>query len=408
MSDVYDVIIAGAGAAGLFCAANLSGCRVLVLEKMNHPAKKLLLSGLGQCNITHSGNISEFLKHYGNHGNFLKPSLLSFTNNDTLKFFENLGLRFFENDDGKYFPVSKSAQDVLDALLKACDISKAEIHLNEPVIKVSKTDSGFSVKTNLKKYSSKYFVITSGGMSYPKTGSDGSGYMLAESLSHKIVKPKPSLSPVHIKNFELKRLCGVSLENAEVSLWKNNKKASSSSGGILITAFGFSGPVILDMSRYFDSGDVLKINFTNLSRDELNRLLIERSSKEGSRHAENILWGLSCPERLAKLICELSGIPEDTLASQMSSDMRKRLVKNLSEYEAVISKSGSFTEAMCTAGGICLDEVDKKSCESKIIPGLFFAGEVLDIDGDTGGYNIQAAFSTAYSVSKKILNDIRQ
>lgn len=401
MSEVYDAIVIGAGAAGLFCAANLKGLKVLVLEKKLLPGRKLLLSGNGQCNITHAGDIRDFAKHYGNNGSFLRPALMSFSNKDTIDFFERRGIKFKETEQGKFFPKSMSADDVLDALLDICDEQGADIFYEETVKEINRKDELFEVVSVSTKYYSKTVVLACGGMSYPGTGSEGDGYLLAQRLGHNIVEPNPSLSPVYINEFPMKELAGISIPDAEISVWRAGRKVLSHKDDLLITGFGFSGPAILNSSRYIRAGDVLRINFAGVARADADKSIVEMCSVEGGRLVRNILRNFGIPERLAKLIAEMSKADE-VVGSQMTSKMRSEIVKNLCEYDSVVERVGDFYVAMCTAGGVALDEVNKKTMESKILSGLFFAGEVLDVDGDTGGYNLQAAFSTAVLASRRV------
>ncbi len=398
----YDVIVIGTGPAGLFCAAHLAPAKVLILEKMKLPGRKLLLAGSGQCNLTHAGDVKMFTGNYGDHGNFVKPSLMACSNRAVTIFFEHRGVPLFTNENDKVFPVSLLADDVLDALLFACDEAGVEINYSEGVKSIIRDQKGYSVATSFAVYRAKYVVIATGGMSYPGTGSTGDGYGFAESLGHTIVSPEPALTPVYVDDHSIKDLSGISL-SVKVSIWRDGKKLLTREGDLLITRFGYSGPVILDASRWMRAGYLLKIAFTPLSLDEVDTLLKERTAVSGGKQIQNLLSGLSCPDRFTRALVEISGIPEGTTGGQLTSKMRAALVGNLKAFPVTIERVGDFGVAMCTAGGVPLAEINKKTCESKIAPGVFFAGEVMDIDGDTGGYNIQAAFSTGFVVAKTIL-----
>lgn len=398
----FDLIVVGAGPAGLFCAANVGSAKVLILEKMKLPGRKLLLAGSGQCNVTHAGSMQDFLSHYGDHGSFVKPALFSFANSDLKTFFESCNVPLIEKDSGKIFPASLAGDDILDALLFACEKNSVEILYEEPVIRIEKSSEKFLVKTDYETYSAKCVVIATGGASYPRTGSNGDGFSLAESLGHKITEPTPALTPVYPMEHQLKDLSGVSFQDVEVSVWRSGKKVLARFGDLLITGFGYSGPVILDASRYFRPDDLLRISFTKKSAEETNKIIQTACSANGARQIQNLLGELGCPERLVRALIFLSDIPEGTHGGQLTALMRKNLVKNFTAFEVVIDHPGGFEIAMATAGGVALDSVNKKTCESKVSPGLFFIGEVLDIDGDTGGYNLQAAFSTGFLAAKKI------
>jgi len=394
----YENIIIGAGPAGLFCAANLSDS-VLVIEKMKKAGQKLLLSGLGQCNFTHTGKLDEFLTHYGDHGSFLKPAFHEFSNEDCMEYFAQNGIPNETTEEGKVFPKSRNANDILNVLLKK---SSAELHLGESILRVRKDGDKFQVQTSSTIYTCKHLIIATGGKSYSHTGSDGSGYHLAESLGHTIVRPKEALTPVYVENFALGNLSGISIPDASIQIWHAGKKMKTHRGDVLITRFGFSGPGILDASRWIQKGDIVKIAFVSLSEEEFEEYLMEKATKEGGKLVANALLDLAVPDRIIKAL-----VPGTIKCSQMTVTERRELVKAFCSYSVTVEKTGGFSVAMATAGGVSLDEVNKKTCESKICPNLFFAGEVLDIDGDTGGYNIQAAFSTAYLVARKIKEKAR-
>jgi len=393
MKKHFEVIIIGAGPAGLFCAKNISSS-VLVIDKMNKPGEKLLLSGTGQCNFTHTGELNEFLTHYGDNGPFLKPALKEFSNNDSIRFFKENGIPAEITEEGKVFPKSRDAHDILNVLL---DAKNAQLLLGETIVSIRKNNAGFTVQTENSVFTSKYLVLATGGKSYPHTGSDGTGYHFAEMLGHAKISSKEALTPVYINNFALKGLSGISIQNATVQIWRDGKKIKDTNGNLLITHFGFSGPVILDASRWMKKGDTLKISFISLKKEEFEHIILEKINQDGGKLISNVITDLKIPDRLVKALT-----PNAVKCSQLTVAQRKEIVKSFCEYEAQITKLGGFQVAMATAGGVSLDEVNRKTCESKICPGLFFAGEVLDIDGDTGGYNIQAAFSTAYLISRAI------
>ena len=389
----YTAVIIGAGPAGLFCAANLDAS-VLVLDRMPSPGRKLLISGSGQCNLTHAEPTAAYLDHYGDHGAFLKPALMAFSAADTQQFFASRGVALETTEEGKVFPKSRDANDILAALVNAIP---GKLKCGAAVTGVSWKDGTFTVRTRDKSYTAKNLVIATGGKSYSHTGSDGSGYPLAASLGHTIVEPKEALTPVYVRDFPLKELSGISIPDAKIQIWRDGKKLKETAGDLLITRFGFSGPGILNASRWMQKHDILKLSFIGMTEAAFDAELVERTQKDGGKLVSNIFYNLGVPERLVKTL-----VTTDVKCSQLSSKERRRLVKAFCSYEAEIDRLGGFTAAMATAGGVSLDEVNRKTCESKLIPGLFFAGEVLDIDGDTGGYNIQAAFSTARLIAQKI------
>ena len=395
----YDVAIIGAGPAGLFCSIHAAapGRRVVLFEKNPEPGRKLLLSGTGQCNITHAGEIPAFLNHYGSHGRFLKPALMNFSNAALIRFFEERGLEMTTEDHGKVFPETRSSADVLRLLMQECEKRGVEIRCGEPVTGTDRAGDGFSIITENGVSHTTNLVITTGGASYPKSGSSGDGYRLAATLGQPVTEIAPALAPLLIRPFPFASLSGISFEGMRFSVWRDGRKVSDHAGDVLFTHLGLSGPGILDASREIRPGDVIRLSFAGAMRRE------EFAADIAKRVAENTGWQVSTilakypiPERLNRKLLKLSGIPEELKGSQFSGEMRSALVTNCTEFPLTVERLGDFAIAMATRGGVALDQVNPKTMESKLVPGLFFAGEVLDIDGDTGGYNLQAAFSTGY------------
>lgn len=397
-----DILIIGAGPAGLFTAINCKGLKVIVLEKNAVPGKKLLISGTGRCNLTHDCKLSDFFDHYGVNHRFLKTALHSFTNFDLIRFFNDHGLETVADKNGKVFPASQKASDVLQVLINVCNRNKVEIVCNQQITGISKTESGFEVKTNSGVFNSRFLVITTGGMSYPATGSTGDGYHFAKLLGHSIVPPKPSLSPVFIRDYTMASISGVSVQNKTVYLYRGDKKIAEHSGDIGFTHKGLSGPGILDFSRHILSGDILKMNFIDLKADDFRNELIKVSEKEGKTAIQTYLKKFDLPRSLVLLILQSIKLEPETRLAEITKIQRNHVVTAFCEFPFIVEKVGGFNMAMVTAGGVSLDEVNPKTMESKLVPGLYFAGEVLDIDGDTGGYNLQAAFSTGWLVGQGI------
>ncbi len=394
-----DTIIIGAGAAGLMAAASLFPS-VLVLEKKKRPGLKLLISGSGQCNLTHSGNIEEFLFHYGSRGRFLKPALYSFSNTDTVDFFESRNTALKEREDGKVFPESLRSSDILNCLLSEIRKKGNRIEYNSAVTKVEKRENSFVVRSDTEKYRCRNLIIASGGKSYPETGSTGDGYLFAESLGHPVIKPLPGLTPVRIKNHKLSDLSGISFKNLKVFHWRYGKKIAEYEGDLLITHNGLSGPVILDNSRNILTGDILKACFSEIP-DGFSRFR-DMVKKSGRLTVKKYLHEYELPSRLSLYLINASGIGEDIRCADIRIEELKKLYENISSFPFSVSNTGGFNEAMVTAGGVDISFIDPRSMESRIHKNLYFAGEVIDIDGDSGGYNIQAAFSTGRKAADSI------
>lgn len=401
------VIIIGAGPAGLFSAIQSKNENndVLILEKYSKTGKKLLMSGSGQCNITHKGDVDDFLNHYGENEMFMISSLYQFDNQALLYFFRERGINFITDENGKFFPSSRKAEDILNVLLKECSKIDIEIKYNTAVnkVKFKEENNLFTVLTDENKYIADFLVIAAGGKSYPTTGSSGDGYRFAEELGHNIIPPAPALTPICIKNYDFSNLAGISLQNAELSLWRKNKVIKRWTGDILFTHHGLSGPGILNYSRYIKADDVIKIHLLEAENEAvLDKIFIKKINENGNRLIKNVINEFSLPNRLLYSLLEKLKINENKKAAEITKDERKKIVKMLHSLTFKVDKLASYNQAMVTKGGIDLKEINPADMESIITANLFAVGEVLDIDGDTGGYNLQAVFSTAYAAGKEI------
>ena len=408
----YDLIIVGAGPSGLFCAINSmqKGKKILILEKKNSPGHKLLISGTGQCNITHDGDIQDFLDHYGDHGRFLRPALLCFTNSDLIAFFKGLGLGMVKEKGDKIFPETKRARDVLNILIEQCREKGVVIKCNQAVKSITRNEDGFLVGCVGGSYRSRLLVIATGGCSYPATGSSGDGYRFAGILGHRITEIGPALTPLLIKDYPFSDLAGLSFPDMKISLYRH-AKIREHRGDILFTHEGLSGPGILDLSRYIRAEDILKLSFVpDDKRKALEEWLLDKARLDGGRNLLSVLADLprfapfSVPlyPRLIKRMLEISGIAFDLKMAQLTREMRNCLIDNLTGLSLVVSDLCGYNSAMVTRGGVETIEVDPKTMQSRLVKGLYLVGEVLDVDGDTGGYNLQAAFSTGVLAARSI------
>jgi hypothetical protein len=403
--EQQDVVVIGAGPAGLFCALQTArpGHRVLLLEKNPDPGAKLLLSGSGQCNITHSGEIRDFLSHYGHHGKQVKPALFAFTNRDLIDFFCTRGLAMMTAENGKVFPETKRSTDVLALLIRECKERGVDLRCGEPATGVTQTTQGFVVTTPKTTCLSPVLVIATGGASYPKSGSTGDGYRISASLGQPLTEIAPALTPLLIRNYPFAALSGISFECMQFSVWRAGKKIADRTGDVLFTHLGLSGPGILDASRDILPDDVIKLSFVgNLKREEFVADLTRRAEENRSWQISTILAAYPIPERLNRKLLNVSGIPDGLKCNHFSAEQRSRLITSCTQFPLTVEAPGGFSVAMVTRGGVALDGVNLKTMESKSIPNLYFAGEVLDIDGDTGGYNLQAAFSTGFLAGQSI------
>ncbi len=399
------MIVIGGGPAGLFCAAEVagSGHGVLLLEKMLSCGRKLLVTGAGQCNLTHDGEIRDFSGKYGDHGAFLRSSLRKFSNRDLVAWFTSRGLPLAPDESGKIFPESRRAADVLSVLLEECRKNGVVIRCREAVKEIRRSGTTFHVRTGTAEYESGALVIATGGSSYPATGSTGDGFSFAASLGHHIAPVGPALAPIRVRDYPFGDLAGISFEGLSLSLFREGKKVREGSGDLMFTHAGLSGPGILHLSRYVLPGDTLKISFLPGMRQELlTKDLVDRIAVFGTQQVKSILSGYSLPARFIARVLELLGLPGDLTGAHLPKKKRAELVRMLTAFPFVVSGTGDWDEAMVTRGGISLAEIDPLTMESLIVPRLYCIGEVLDIDGDTGGYNLQAAFSTAMAAAQDL------
>lgn len=391
----YNTIIIGAGASGLFLAKNLAenNIKTLVIEKMDSPAKKLLISGGGMCNLSRNNTSYEFLKHYDNANKFLGPSFSILPPEKTQTWFIERGLDLITREDGKIFPKSKNAQSILDLLLD----KKYELLTNTKVEKIEKDNNSFIVNS---KYYCDNLVIATGGLSYPSTGSTGDGYTLAKTFKHSVVELKPALSSFKVTSENVAEIEGISLNDVTISfsnIIKNKKKTFKNQNDLIFTKFGISGPVVLDISRFANFNQTIFLNLNKEIKKENSNKLLSTSIKHQTK----------LPSRLVDHILKSLNINDD-LCSNISNKKINLINEKLKRWEMEVSLKNQIKNAMATSGGINLNEVDNKTLESKLINNLYFCGEVLDFCGDCGGYNLQACWSTAYSVATSIINKSNQ
>ena len=383
----YDIAIIGAGPAGYFAAIKLLEKKplitILLLEKCAKPLQKFLITGNGACNFTHSGSINDFLTKYGTNGRFLQNCFYNFFNDDFVDFLEYHGIQTLCREDGKYFPKSMRATEIKELFLTKTKSITTKFNTN--VTNIYKIDNVFNITTNNDRFFAPKVLITTGGKSIPATGSTGDGYMFAKNLGHSIQTPKQSLASIYSKNFELAELSGISFENAIV---KKDKKHYT--GSLLITHKGLSGPVIIDNSRNFYVNDVLTISFLTENIETFEKNI----RKNANESLFTSLKQYSIPKKLLQFFCDKNNIDINKKVAETSNKTIRNLAENLIFYPFAITGIEGFETCMCTAGGVNIKEVSPKTFESKIVEGLYFLGEVLDIDGDSGGYNLQAIWSS--------------
>ena len=408
------VVVIGGGPAGMMAAISASekGNEVLLLEKNKSLGRKLLITGKGRCNITSSLTMDEFIKNTPGNGMFLYSAFNSFTNQDIIKFLKEQGLEVKEERGNRIFPVTDKAQDVLKCFERKLKELKVKTFYESPVteILIDNENKVCGVKTTKEKINADKVILATGGKSYPLTGSTGDGYKLAQKLGHTITPIKPSLVPLETYEQNLhKELQGLSLKNVKIKILdiSKNKEIYEDFGEMLFTHFGVSGPIILSGSahlvRYKNIDTLLKNKQIKLAIDlkpalteeKLNERILRDFNEFKNKNFKNSLDKL-LPQKLINTIIEYSKIDPEKQVNSITKQERKHLIQILKNFEITIKDFRKIEDAIITSGGINIKEVNPKTMESKKVKGLYFAGEILDVDSYTGGFNLQIAYSTGY------------
>ena len=403
------VLIIGGGAAGMMAAAFAAknGNRVEVFEKNEKLGKKLFITGKGRCNITNAADLEDFFPAVTSNPKFLYSAFYSFTNEQVISFFEELGVKTKVERGGRVFPVSDHSSDVIQALKSEMERLGVKINLNAEVKELitEKSSTGETVNgirlVSGKKISGDAVIVATGGISYPSTGSTGDGYRFARRCGHKVSELSPSLVPMEVKEWYAGELMGLSLRNIEIRITDGKKKLYQEFGEMLFTHYGVTGPVILSASsvvgkKLKDTELTLHIDLKPaLTEEQLDKRVLREFETNHNRQFKNAVDSLF-PSKLRPVIVELSSIPEEKKVHEITKEERLRFVRLIKDFTMTLTGLRGYNEAIITKGGVSVKEIDPGTMESKLIKGLYFAGEVLDLDAVTGGYNLQIAWSTGY------------
>lgn len=412
------VLIIGGGPAGMMAAwsAAYHGAEVILLEKKDRPGRKLSITGKGRCNLTSALGLDQFIQGYAGNGRFLYSALHAFSNKDLMEFFESRGLDLKVERGQRVFPVSDHADDVVKIMQQELQRQQVTVVSDIKVNSIEPDEQGLIITTVRRSYKAGCVVIATGGLSYPGTGSTGDGYTWARKLGHRIIDLRPGLVPLVAEENWISGLKGLSLKNVQATAYTDDgKRINSEFGEMLFTHFGLSGPIILSMSRdigeYLSkSGRKVKVNIDlkpALNSEQLEARLQRDLDRYARRRFINSLDDL-LPKKLIPIIVELSNINPQLESGHLRREERHRLMELLKGLPVTITATRPAAEAIVTAGGVDTREVDPRTMESRLVPRVFFAGEVLDVDGYTGGFNLQAAFSTGYLAGKNAAQRVKK
>ena len=398
------VAIVGGGAAGLMaaCAAAENGNDVILFERNTRPARKVMITGKGRCNVTNNCDTETFMQNTPHGSRFMYSAINAFSTEDTMRFFESRGVPLKTERGNRVFPVSDKAVDIVDALVNS--VKKLDVKIINSRVTEVICENGKAVGVaceNGKDFSADRVIIATGGMSYPVTGSTGDGYKMAESLGHTVTELRPSIVPIMTKESFCSKLCGLSLKNVTLTLFEEGKKKPifSELGEMMFTDFGVTGPLVLSASAYVNKAPELysiKIDLKPaLDADTLDKRILRDFTVESNKDFINALDAL-LPKRLISVVVNLSGIEPRKKVNSITREERSQLVSLIKGLSLSVLRLRPIEEAVVTSGGISLKEINPATMESKLISGLYFAGEIIDVDCFTGGFNLQTAFSTGY------------
>ncbi len=398
------IIVVGGGASGMMAAiaAALQGSSVLVLERNEKLGKKLYITGKGRCNVTNACDTEEIFRQIVRNAKFMYSAVYTYDNFQVMDFFEQNQVPLKTERGGRVFPVSDHSSDIIRALTKTLERLPVDIHLQTRIASITKQNNKFYVKdTKDRTYCAEKVILATGGLSYPATGSTGDGYLFAEHFGHSLIQPNPSLTAMYTKESYIPKLQGLTLKNVRTRIYDGHKALYDDFGEMLFTHFGVSGPLMLRASAVINDrlskGSLqLRVDLKPaLTQEQLDQRILRDFEQAQNKQFKNVLNHL-LPSKMIPVILALSGIDPERKVNEIVKEERKHLAKILKDFPATLTGFRDFKEAIITRGGICVKEIDPSTMESKLTEGLYFAGEIIDVDAMTGGFNLQIAWSSGY------------
>ncbi len=393
-------------AAGRQCSTAPQSTDVTLIEKNNQLGQKLLMTGKGRCNLTTAKSKREIVEEFAKscNGEFLWNSLAQFDNKDTVQFFKDLGVKLKEERGQRIFPKSDQARTVLNALQKELSQQNVKIKLDCEVSAVQKKEDVFIIQiADGKELKADKLIIATGGLSYPETGSTGDGYYFAQHFGHAVNVLKPALVGLEVPHEEIHRLQGLTLKNVTFRLFREDKLLAEQFGKLLFTHYGISGPIVIEASRFIDDSEGRLLGEIDLKpaldKQQLDERILREIEKSPKQLFKNMMKSL-LPSAMVHIASDWTGILEEQQAGLITAEQRTELIKFLKHFRFIIDCSRPIEEAIVTAGGVSLDEIDPQTMESRIVKNLYIAGEILDLDGPTGGFNLQMCWTTGYAAGK--------
>lgn len=402
---LYDIVVVGAGPAGMMAAirAGQLGKNVMLIEKNDTIGKKLKITGSNRCNITNDASLNTFMEKFGKKGAFFRSAFAALSNKRLMTFFEAKGLKFKIEENRRVFPITDKSRSVINVLKEYLSMNKVKINYKTKLVRIKKKKDYFSLDLGNDNYmATKKVILATGGISYPATGSTGDGFNVAQKIGHKITPLRPGIVPLKVAETWVKELQGISLENICLTFKYGKKKLVSDNGNLIFTHFGISGPLVLDLSsqivRILEKNETVNL-FIDLKPEmtvqELEKKLMDEFENRSKTEFKNLMK-LFMPNRMIPIFTELLDIDPKKKVNQIKKGERNKVVNLLKAFPLTVTGSLPIEKAMVTCGGISRKEIDPQTMESKVMGGLYFAGEIIDFCAPSGGYNLQEAFSTGY------------